>query len=94
MSDSIRTSVTTPAPNAEISMRGLLNATLSMPINQRTKTLTKSKELMNSVTVVAKKPTISRLDDLPINASISSEGGTQRDNPTSGQILFATPLIN
>ena len=94
MSDNITTSVMTPALNTEINMRGLLSATLSTPINQKTKTLTNSKELMNSVTIVAKKPTIRRLDDLPINASIKSEEGAQIDNPTSAQILFDTPLMN
>jgi hypothetical protein len=54
MSDSITTSVTTPAPNTEASMRGLLGAILSTPVNQRAKMPTKSKELMNSVLTVAK----------------------------------------
>jgi hypothetical protein len=56
--------------------------------------LTKSKELINSVTVVTKKPVISSSDDLSISVRARSEGGTQRDNPTSIEILFDTPLID
>jgi hypothetical protein len=80
MSDSITTSVTTPAPNTEASMRGLLGAILSTPINQRAKMPTKSKELMNSVQLSLSSPQLARRMSLQLTRALGVKGREKRQS--------------